>query len=705
MRRAYFIVVIMFFTLSYVHANTQDEIQKGEKNDTIQVHTLQEAVVEGQSKYITATKSVYIPSQKDKETSYDAHSLLERMMIPEIMAIPESTVVTTLAGQNVSIFINFLPADYMDQSALYTKDVTSVEYLDHPDDPRFHGAEYVINFIVKEYKYGGYTKLNDRVNFMNKVRNELSLYQRLVYKKWTLDLYSSYNYNYNTHSGVNEYSIFHFPRKDDSFKEIIRETKLIDAKQRFSNEPISLRLTYKTDRTTLRNSFGFSHESQPDIHTNGGLWISEYPENTEKYSQNRNSNFNSFTWDGDYYFDLSNGWELSIKNNFAHTYSRKSNEYVSDYINEAIVNNTRERAYDESADASLEKKINSNHSLSLDLSGGIQYNHIDYLGDYPAVEHFSSPRMSGDLGYWFSRGKIYAGVKLGFEWNGTKVNGFKHYETTPFANLNFSYAFTGRSSLRFFGQYCRAGANASSYAPTLIQNNEFLYTQGNPNLKQYNLATAQLSYTYYPSMRVYFSAYAKYSGYYDRITSYYLPVPDYDIILKSFKNGGNFQSYEIGGQVGFGIPGKLMCSIRPNLGFVHTPTTQSKDYTLFEVSGWAQYYFGNFYAHASYITPSKSIGLDEPVRLRYNSSYSLGVGWGAKGWNLSFIASNIFKKGYDYKNSTIESPYYYNYATHNSYYGHCNFTLRVTYTIGYGKKIDSSNEIDKLDGAKSATLN
>lgn len=525
-----FIVFIMLISTADIHGQESKVLTTTEKSDTIQVHTLPEAVVEGRNKYVTATKSVYIPSQKEKDASYDAHSLLERMMIPEIMAIPESTVVTTLSGQDVSIFINYLPADYMDQSALYTKDVTSVEYLDHPDDPRFHGAEYVINFIVKEYEYGGYTKLTDRVNFPGKVRNALSLYQRFTYKKWTLDLYSSYNYNYNTHSGVDGSSIFRFPHKDGSFNEITREIKLTDARQRYSSEPLSLRLTYKTDRITIRNSFGFSHESQPDIHTDGNISLSTYPDEFREFSQSNTANFNSFTWDGDYYFDLTNGWELSVKNNFAHTYSKKGNNYVSDYISDPIINNTRERAYDESAQASLEKKINSDHSVSVDISGGIQYNHIDYLGDSPTVEHYSEPWLTGDFGYWFSHGKIYAGIKLGFQWTGTRVNGLKHYDTTPFANLNLSYAFTGRSSLRFFGQYCRAGAKASSYAPTTLQNNEYLFTRGNPDLNQYNLATAQLTYTYFPSMRVYFSAYAKYSGFYNRIMTYYTPVPDYNII-------------------------------------------------------------------------------------------------------------------------------------------------------------------------------
>ena len=116
-----------------------------EPADSVQ-RALDEVTVEAARQYVTPEKAVYIPEEKQKKASSDAVALLARMSIPSLRVNALQQTVSTAAGQDVKIFIDFLPATSDDITGMRMKDVRRVEVLDYPDDPRFHGAEHVVNF-------------------------------------------------------------------------------------------------------------------------------------------------------------------------------------------------------------------------------------------------------------------------------------------------------------------------------------------------------------------------------------------------------------------------------------------------------------------------------------------------------------------------------------------------------------------------------
>ena len=65
-----------------------------------------------------------------------------------------------------------------------------VEYLEHPTDSRFMGAESVINFVMKKYEFGGYTKLSAGEYLLIGYQGDESLYSKFSYKRMTYDLYA-----------------------------------------------------------------------------------------------------------------------------------------------------------------------------------------------------------------------------------------------------------------------------------------------------------------------------------------------------------------------------------------------------------------------------------------------------------------------------------------------------------------------------------
>ena len=81
-----------------------------EPTDTVKTQELQEIVVEASNQRVNAEVSTYIPMAKQKNAAQNAVSLLEQMSIPQIEVDPVNQAVKTAHGQNISIFIDYIPA-------------------------------------------------------------------------------------------------------------------------------------------------------------------------------------------------------------------------------------------------------------------------------------------------------------------------------------------------------------------------------------------------------------------------------------------------------------------------------------------------------------------------------------------------------------------------------------------------------------------
>ncbi len=147
---------------------------------------LQEIVVEGRMQRNIEGGVEYIPDKKSKKFAMDAISLLSIMMIPQLNVTPDNTV-KSASGENVKIFIDYIEATETDTRGLRPEDVLRVEVLDYPEDPRFKQSEHVVNFIMRKYEWGGYTKLmaSGRLLFDEKIWG--ALYQKFSYRNWMFE--------------------------------------------------------------------------------------------------------------------------------------------------------------------------------------------------------------------------------------------------------------------------------------------------------------------------------------------------------------------------------------------------------------------------------------------------------------------------------------------------------------------------------------
>lgn len=155
--------------------------------DSIEGKELNEVVVEASNQRTSSTSSTYIPMSRQKNTASDAISLLSQMAIPQLNVDPASQNVKTVSGQAVSIFIDYVAASAQDLSGMRTTDVKKVEYLIYPTDPRFRGAQYVINFVMQKYEWGGYTKITGN-KWFGVNNTEGAVFSKFAYNSMTFDL-------------------------------------------------------------------------------------------------------------------------------------------------------------------------------------------------------------------------------------------------------------------------------------------------------------------------------------------------------------------------------------------------------------------------------------------------------------------------------------------------------------------------------------
>ena len=86
------------------------------------------------------------------------------------------------------------------------------------------------------------------------------------------------------------------------------------------------------------------------------------------------------------------------------------------------------------------------------------------------------------------------------------------------------------------------------------------------------------------------------------------------------------------------------------------------------------------------------------------SQYNIEIGWGNGKWNLSATANNFLRSSWESARQTLSGEYYsmnkYVYSPER----HMRFSISATYTFGYGKKVDRSNEVSGSGSAESAIL-
>ncbi|MDE6154124.1 MAG: TonB-dependent receptor family protein [Muribaculaceae bacterium] len=673
--------------------------------------TLQTVSVEADNEMIYPDKTTYIPTPRQRKAAQNGIDLLRIMGMSQVNVNPADNSVTNNLGDNIDLYINFMPASREELSGLRIADVKKVEYLQFPTDPRFGHKKYVINFIVAGYEYGGYTKLSAADKFLAGLDNDVSLYSKLSYKRMTYDLSATSSNSNNHHAGVSTIGNYYLPGNDGSINRITRSEVIESAAEKSNKYPLTFRAVYNAPNIQISNTLQYTYDEQPsDNFTGHVMYCNDKNSDTEpnRFEDNNRSCKKTIGWTGLFNFSFPGNYSVNI--GAQTTYSRIRN--LSSYHLGAAtdfntVNNAVEDAYLMRGDITATKQFTASNTASICVMGGKYVNNIRYWGDQSYNLDFSMPYAIVDAIYSYTAQRLRMTAAGGMAWERIIVDGNNRNDIYPYGLLQLSYAVNSRNNISFLAQLANSTPNQAVRGSNQVRVNELMYHKGNPELKGNPFIDGNLSYSWTPGNRFSASFFCRYWERFNTFVPYYTYNSDKTAIVKTYINSGNFIRVQVGANMTLKLlDGSLQLQVKPMLVFYRSTGYYDQHKTPFRFNASATYYLGNLFFQGHYELGNRFI-LENSMAGTYikeRDYYHISMGWSNANLNVRLSAIDFLRSDWVKSRREISSPVFTETAEILGRSSHRRINLSVTYTFGYGKKVQRGNEVSEQRGAASAIL-
>lgn len=691
---------VMVFLISLIPIAS---LAQSEVLDTITAQELNEVVVEARMQRTSSSSSTYIPLARQKNSATDAISLLSQMAIPQLEVQPGNFNVKTLSGQNVSIYINYVAATEQDLTGLCPNDVKKVEFLLYPQDPRFKGAQYVVNFTVQKYEWGGYTKITGN-KWFGVNRTEGSVYSKFAYKSMTFDLFADEKYLTDRHNGTQSVETFHFPNLfGDGERTIERATTPLSSSYRDNSNDIAFRAMYSSRKVQIANKLSLNITSIPRNNLESQLsYKDDFLPSSEASTIASNHNW-GLTYDFEAYASFTEKLALNVEGLYQYGHNKQNSLYTEDNI--SIVNDAREDNHQVRVIPTLVWNPNQHNSVMPLVAGEYYRSSIDYLGSSPSQQKYDVWGLVGGIRYTFIQPKWTAGTLFTWVYAKTDLTGTTITDNYPQGNIFGTFSPNDKNQFEFTWAFGKEIPSNYQKSPNMLQQDELMWYSGNPDLNNFWEHHISLQYLWLPNNKWQLAADTYYYTERDRVVTLYSPVAPNGTMLRKYINGGNYDVTMIGlsGTAKF-LGGKLIAKVRPQ--YWHRSISGEYSLSLNEITCSAQltWYFGNFYLFGWYMTPSTYIPDESGMKSHTPSSYQIQLGWGKGAWRLSATAHNFLRSSWE---TSGQELYGKNYSFDRHEYGtsdHMRFQFSATYTFGYGKKVQRGDEVSGSGANSSAIL-
>lgn len=645
---------------------------------------LQEVVVVGERAWFEGDKAVFIPTKSEKNLANDPVSLVRNMHIPTV--ITDQGSIKSLSGESVSIFINGVPATGVDISTFWPKQALRVEYMENPSDPKYQGAKAVLNFVMEEYVYGGITKINAEQKIPG--GGEYKASSKLVYKNMTYGMVLRGGYS-RYHSG---YSV-----GEDTYRNVWYDgvpyeniTRQYDSHpwSREDDMSVSLSARYLTDkvRVTHNASFAWSRDPGSGSHASE-LWNPSLFNSVFSRSQSRSRSVSPQVA-GDYAWQLTDKSMLSTGWNYSYA-RRNSDSRFQEGDLAPIYNSNYEDVNTAGINLSYVSQLGSQFFLGANASSDMTWFSTHYAGSTNMLQRQWRGNTSASVNFqWKPKWNLSVTLSPEVTASYWHVEGTdKETEVNPSVRVDARWVITRHLMLDATLAYFRRVPGASQSGNVLLRQSELEWLMGNSGLKSTTTWWPMLHCMWMPTQNIRIFPSCSYSRDDNEFITIYEAAPaDMGGIIRTYANAEPSETYAWDlHMAGDFLDNKLSIWLQPNWRYTRTQGIYADHLSYFRMRGGISYTLKNCRFSVDYGGQQKYLQNGGMERVYMKDCWNFIFTYGTGDIYLQVWYHETFRK-HSMTVHELQSDVFS--SARRSFGLGRSVSISLTYTFGYGKKVD-----------------
>lgn len=671
-----------------------------EAADTLPDQFLKEVVVKSERAWIEGNKAIFLPTKSEKNLANDAASLIKRMRIPTVSVT--DGVIQNSAGKRIALFINGKEATQTDLMTFWPKLAKRVEYIVDPTDPQFKGASAIINFIMTEYEVGGISKIRGMQHLPN--NGIYNVASKLVYKDMTYGLQVNGGYTRDHLSSSYGTESYHNVYYDGALHDRISRDFSGHSVNRNEYVEPALSAHYKTPKWWILNTASLRWNRNPGSGTNDSdLWTPDLFASHASASSSSSRQL-SPQLSGTISHQINEKGFAAIDYSYIYARNHTYSSYAADGLS-PILNRTKEDSHAATLTLRSNFRINQKLFVSGDVTSSMNWFSTDYTGFTNTLSKQWRGETTARLrGTWTFSPNISATLIPGLLASYWHVEGTEQQtKLEPTANASVAWTLNSKSSL-YFNVYYRSRMPLASYTGNVIlRQNELEWLTGNPNLHTQSTWMAMASAMWMPLNDVNISIDFDMTRQYNSFITVYESAPSsLGGILKRFANASPLDEYTamIVADMSF-LDNRLRAFLQPEYHYYNAHGRYANLLHSIRCRAQLAYTLHNCEFSIYYQSGGKTLSNGGMTKTKYRDHIDIGFSYGNGDINFDASVVNVFNSR---SRSTIMTDAgVYSISNENLSKGRYAM-LTLTYTFGYGKKVDRNINISGPSAVQSGVL-